>query len=444
MSAQTFAELRSLLLLAWPVVLAQLGMMGLGLVDTWMVGRAFPESLAGLALGNTWQFASLIIGLGVANGLDPLLAQAWGARDDAGYDRAFVRGVAGVVWVSIPIMALQVVAGPALRWLGEPPEAIGVAAAWTAVILYSVPAFLLYALLRQAMQCRGRSGPALWVVLIGNVVNAAANPLMMHGYGSFEGFGPVGTAYSTLIVRWVMFAALLGFADREREALRRAWRGLFDVAGVLRVLRRVLPVGIQFGTEVWAFQAGFMVTGWYGAHATSGHAIAGMLCGASFMVPIGLGAAASARVGNHIGAGFAWQPVARLAVQVGLGWGLMAAAAFVLVPALFVDAFVGDAPEIRAIAISLMPYAAAFQVFDAAQGVMFGVLRGAGDTEVPTVANLVGYWVVGLPVGVLLAVQGWEVYGIWVGYTLGLALVTALLLGRLAQMMRRPVARATT
>lgn len=445
MSAPSSArhELRALLALAVPVILAQLGMMGLGTIDTVMVGHAFPESLASLALGNTWHFSTLILGMGAAAGFDPLLSQAWGAGDDDAYDRAFVRGVGVCLLLSAPIMLSQLFTGEVLALAREPAEALPVAVAWTRAVMPSVPAVLVYGLVRQALQSRGAARPALWVVGIGNAVNVLGNTLFMHGFGPVPALGPAGSGWSTTLVRWVMLFALLAFADRERAALRRAWRELTDLRMLSDMVARTLPVGFQWGTEMWSFHVGFLISGWFGPVATAGHAIAGMLCGISFMVPVGISAAASARVGNLIGAGEDWQTAARVAVRLGSAWGLCAAALFWLAPGFLVDQVVSDAPDIRALAITLLPFAAAFQVFDATQGVLFGVLRGANDTSVPTAANLVGYWVIGVPVGAWLALYGGlEVRGVWVGYCVGLAMVTALLLWRLEQVIARGVTRA--
>ena len=165
--SSAFRELRALLALAVPVILAQLGMMGLGTVDTVMVGHAFPASLASLALGNTWHFSTLILGMGAAAGFDPLLSQAWGAGDDDAYDRAVVRGVGVCLLLSAPIMLSQLFTGQVLGLAGEPAEALPVAVAWTRAVMPSVPAVLVYGLVRQALQSRGAARPALWVVGLG-------------------------------------------------------------------------------------------------------------------------------------------------------------------------------------------------------------------------------------------------------------------------------------
>jgi MATE family multidrug resistance protein len=156
------------------------------------------------------------------------------------------------------------------------------------------------------------------------------------------------------------------------------------------------------------------------------------------MVPLGIASAASTRVGNLLGAGADWTRAAWTAVT--MGGSVMAASSFALL--MTSEAIAGaylPRPEdtsVRALAAGLIPMAALFQVFDGVQVVSFGVLRGAGDTRVPAVANVVGYYAVGLPLGAWLLEAGWGPRGVWVGLCVALAIVASLLVARIVQVAR--------
>jgi MATE family multidrug resistance protein len=427
------AEVLVLLTAAWPVIVGQVGSMMLNTVDTVMMGQVSHEALAAVTLANVWSFAWLVLGIGTAAGLDPALAQAWGARDDEGYDRAVVRGLAVLMLLSIPLTLAHLLTGPALRLAGQPPEVLELAHSYALAVGPSTPMFLGWFLFKQALQGRNLAKPVMWAALLGNVVNIAGNQLLMFGVGSWEGLGPVGSGVSTAIVRLAMLVALVAFADRERLALRRSWRAALDLPGLRRVAATALPVGVQVGTEGWAFNMATLVTGWFGAATAAAHAIGMTISALSFMFALGLSAAAAARVGNLLGAGEDWTRAGRVSLGLGWAWGAMAGLLLVSFPTVIVRPFVQDEAT-RALAASLLPFAGAFQVFDATQVVAFGVLRGAGDTRVPTLANMVGYWLIGLPLGAALATWGgWGVHGLWLGLVVGLATVSTLLHVRVGQ-----------
>jgi MATE family multidrug resistance protein len=202
-----------------------------------------------------------------------------------------------------------------------------------------------------------------------------------------------------------------------------------------------LTLGFQFGFEVWAFHAAGFMMGRLGAIPFAAHAITINLATISFMVPSGIGAAAATRVGQLVGAGQAWARAASVAVGLGALVMVVPAAAFVLA-ARPLTGFYSVDPAVLATAAAILPIAGAFQLFDGVQAVAFGVLRGAGDTRVPAIANVVGYWLVGLPAGWFLAfVAGFGPRGVWSGLAIGLAAVAALLLARIARLAKRGVRR---
>ncbi len=430
------AEARRIAALAWPVVLGQLGLVGMGAVDLWMIGDLGQDATAAVGLGNTWSFSSLVVAMGVATGIDPLVTQAYGAGSARRAGLAAARGLV-LVWVlCVPVIALHLIAAPALHALGQPASVVPDAALYAWIMATSIVPMLSFAPVSAYLQGGGAMRPAMWVVGLGNLVNVIGNWLLI------ERHGIAGVAWSTVIVRWVMFFALLVLGARQlREAWPRSrvleWRALRHLASV------ALPVGLQIGLEIWAFNAGAILAGWIGAASLAAHTAAINATALAFMVPYGISAAAATRVGNLVGEGADWRAASLSARAIGACVMIVSGLCFFFAPGWIAAAYNPD-PRVTALVVQVLPVAALFGLFDALQVVSFGVLRGLGDTRLPALFNVLGYRIVGLPVGALLARQGMGLLGIWLGLALALALVSSLLTLRIAWHARALGARTPT
>jgi multidrug resistance protein, MATE family len=426
-------ELRLLARLAGPVSLGQLAHLLLGTVDILMLGQIGETELAAVGIGHVWGFAGISVGLGVASGLDPFLARTWGARDEAGHGHALFVGLIWLLLLSMPIALMHLLAGPGLRSIGQPTEVVPDAAIYCQILAFSVLPTLWFQGLRHARQAAGdMMGPAS--ILIGaNVVNVALNGFLVLGWFGGPALGVPGAAIATLTVRWLMLACLVVYA---RRSVLLAWASRHRAhRDMLRKVGRVaLPVGLQLGLEVWAFNAASVVAGWLGTDALAAHTIALNLAAMAFMIPLGLSAAVAARVGNLIGAGLPWRAQGWTAIGLGAGVMVVSAVTFSTWPHTLARLYTDDQGTALA-AATVLPIAAVFAIFDGVQVTAFGVLRGAGDTRMPTLANVVGHWMLGLPTGVVLATWvGLGLTGVWIGITTGLASVAILLLIRLMTM----------
>ena len=431
------AEAARIARLAAPVVVAYLGTVAMGVVDTIMVGRLGAGALAAVALANTWTFGLVIVALGAARALDPIVAQAHGRGDRRTVGLGFSLGLAMGMLLAPPVMVALAFAAPALSLLGQPQELLQPAGAYCRALIWGVPGLLGFAVCRQYMQALGRMRPGTGAVILANFVNAGRNWGLIVGELGAPALGALGSGYATAVSQWFMFGAMLWLG---RDAVRGHWLGWRERL-TWRSLGRVLgmgsSLGFQTGLEVWAFHAAGLMIGSLGAVPLAAHAIAMSLATLSFMVPAGLSAAAATRVGHLVGAGFAWARTARIAVGLGVGVMVLPALAFVLAPRLLVGVYTSDAGVV-ALAATLLPLAGAYQLFDGTQVVAFGVLRGAGDVHVPSAANMIGYWLVGLPVGWLLGFRlDLGAPGVWVGLVLSLAVIAVLLLARIGWVLRR-------
>jgi multidrug resistance protein, MATE family len=425
-------EARSTLRLAGPVVVAQLGMMTMGLVDILMVGPLGAEALAAVSLGNALFFALLIFCGGVLMALDTLVSQAVGAGEAGRAGALLWQGawLALVLGLGLNLLFLDV------EWvlvlLRQPEEVVGPTGDYLWARSFSAVPFLAFAACRGLLNGIGDTRPVMIVTLVANVVNLLADAVLIHGLLGAPALGVLGAGVATSVVRWFMLGAIVWVLRDPRYRRYDLSARRPGPAEVWRIFRLGLPIGAQFLVEVGLFSATGILVGWLGAIPLARHQIALTCASFTFMVPLGLGVAATVRVGHAVGRG---DPVAamiagRAALALGLLSMIVPSLVFLLAPSLLARAFTAD-PEVIAGAATLLRIAAVFQLADGLQAVAAGCLRGAGDLRAPLVANLVSHWVVGLPLGAGLAFGlGWGTAGLWWGLTVALTLVALILAWR--------------
>jgi multidrug resistance protein, MATE family len=441
------AELRTLLRLGLPVALTQLGVMMLGVVDTMMVGHLGTTALDAAALGSLWIWGTAVFGIGLVFGMDPIVSQAHGAGERRRVALTLQRGVV-VATVITPILSLSWwLTAPSLAAMGQTAALAVAAGRYVEIQIFSVWPFMGFFVLRQYLQGRGIVAPALVAVLLANVFNAAANWALIYGHLGLPAMGLEGAGLATGLTRCVMLLTLALWTwgkGLHRGAWERPSLAAFELRGLAEIVRHGLPVGLQYGLETWAFQITTLLAGRIGEVSLAAHVIALNLASLSFMVPLGIAQGASTRVGNLVGAGMPAAARRSATLALGLGAGVMVVSAVLFMalreqlPRLYTDDV-----EVIAVAATILPIAAAFQIFDGTQAVGGGVLRGLGATRPAAAFNFVGYYVVALPLAVLVAeAGGMGLQGLWWGLSVGVAGVAAALvwwIRRRAVFERSPV-----
>jgi MATE family multidrug resistance protein len=426
------ADLRTLAGLAVPVVFVQLGLMAMAVVDTMIVGRLSATALAGVAVANIYLFGLGGFGLGVLMSLDPVVSQAFGARDEAAVARALQRGIVMAVVLGVLAALSFIPVRAALTALGQAPEIIDAAVPYLQVQWPSMFAFFLGIALRQTLQALGHLRPIVIATAVANVVNGFLCWGLVFGHGGLPRLGILGAGIATTFARWLMVLLVLALAWRDLRP-RLAWRrDTLHLAPLLRMLRIGLPIGLQVELEYGLFATVGLMMGHVGPIAAGAHQIALNLASLTFMVPLGVSSAGSVLVGRAVGAGDA--TAARrsgvAALVTGAGFMTLSASLFLLVPRALARAYTPD-PAVVALAAALIPIAGMFQVFDGLQVVSIGVLRGVGDTRTPMIVNAIGYWGCALPLSLWLGFGlGWGPRGLWWGLVFGLMVVAAILLTR--------------
>ena len=442
----TKSELIEMANLAFPIVLVNVGMQGMGLVDAIMLGRVSSADLAAGGLGNFYFFAIAIIGIGVLMALDPVIAQGVGAEDEEQIARGVQRGVLMTVSVAIVVSLLFIPARTVLALLRQPAEVVPLAGAY---VLWSIPGmlpFFAFNMLRQTLQAFHRVGPVVVGVVVGNVLNAFLNWVLIYGHLGFAPRGVVGSSIATSISRWVMALTVLVVGWSQLRPYLTRWRPeSWQLTPLLRMFRLGLPIGMQFLAEAGAFGMTTVMTGWLGTTVLAGHEIALSLASMTFMVPMGVAAAAAVMVGRAIGRGdmAASRRDAVAALVVGVGFMAICAVIFAIIPQALAGLYTRDAATF-ALAASLIPVAAVFQVFDGTQVISSSILRGAGDTRVPAILHGLSFWAVGIPLGALVAFRFEQgAVGLWWGLTAGLAAAAVLQLQRVRAKLGTQVRRVS-
>jgi len=408
-------------------------------------GRAAIEGLAAVSLGRIWVMGTVIVGMGVIFGMDPIVSQARGARDPRRMGLGLQQGLVVAGLVSLPLAGLWLITGPALRAMGQDPVLAAVAHEYVLVQLPSLPLFLWFMAGRQWLQGRGLVLPAMWVILIANLLNVFVNWLLVFGHWGFPALGVLGAGIATSITQAFMFLLLVvwGWIFRLQRGAWVGWSArAFEPRGLLEVVRFGAPVAVQLALEMWAFQVATLMAGLLGELGLAAHTVVLNLASLSFMVPLGLSIATVTRVGNLIGAGNAAAAQRAAWVALGLGASVMFCSSLCFVLGRFwLPTWYTQQADVIALAAVTLPIAAAFQLFDGIQVVGGGVLRGMGRTRPAAVFNLVGYYALAMPLGYWLAFEkGLGLQGVWWGLATGLASVALLLV---AWISRRGPATAT-
>jgi multidrug resistance protein, MATE family len=432
-AAQFRSELKALLLLAIPVVLSELGWMAMSIVDTIMVGRLSPAAIGAVGISSAIFYTPALFGIGLLLGLDTLVAQAFGRGDFDDCHQALAQGVYLAIGYA-PIAMLLVGFAPHLFPVMGINEAVREPATQYIQLLdLSVLPLLIYVAFRRYLQGVGKVRPVTFALISANLVNWFGNWVLIYGKFGLPAMGVRGSALSTCVARIYMAGVLVWWAwrhERERgHPLFARWPGL-QLARFRRLVHLGWPAASQLVFEVGAFSLATLLAGRLPPYILAAHQIVLNSASLTYMVPLGVSAAAAIAVGHAVGAGD--RALARrsgsMAIVIGAVFMALAATAFLTIPHLLIYIYTHDVQTV-AVGVRLLAVAAVFQIFDAIQGVGTGALRGLGKTRGPMLINMVAYGLIGLPVGYILCFKTpLGIYGLWSGLTLALIFAAAMIL----------------
>ena len=438
------AEARALLSLSVPLIIGNLGWSAIAATDLLLLGRLGPDAVAAGALALNLYHAFLIFGLGLTTAASPLIASERGRRLHAVRDirRTFRQTVWAAALICIPSWLILWQAAPILIFLGQDPELAANAAQLMHALQWALLPYLVFTTLRNFVTALERPIWGVIVTLCAVPFNALIGWVLIFGHLGLPTMGLHGAGLAGFLTSLFMALGLAAMVMLDRRFRRyhlfgRFWRA--DWNRFRTVWKVGLPIAVTLGFEVTVFNAAVFLMGLIGRAPLAAHAIALQIAALCFMVPMGIGQAATVRVGYAQGrrdaaaAGRAgW-----LALILGTAFAVLSATMLVAIPRLLVSGFIDvDAPanaEVTRLATSFLAIAALFQLADGMQVIGAGVLRGLQDTRMPMIFAALGYWVIGIGVGTLLAFPlGLEGVGIWLGLASGLGVVAVLLVWRWA------------
>ncbi len=441
-------EFRAIVALSAPIALTNLAQLAMGTTDVLMMGWVSAETLAAGALGVNLYLVAMIFGIGLMNATAPLIARDLGRNRDAFEDvqRTVRQAYLSAACVALPSWCILWWTAPILRFLGQDAALSDQAGTYVRALMWSMLPFLLYLVLRAFVSALERPMVTLLIGVGAVLLNALGNWCLMLGHCGFRPMGIVGSGLATTLTNCCMFAAIVLLVVQDRQFSRyrlldRIWTP--DWQHFRAFWRLGLPLAATLSFEVTIFNAAVFLMGLIGPASLAAHAIAIQIAAMSFMVPLGIGQAATVRVGLAFGAvdrdgmrRAGWSAfVIATAFMAGMSL-IMLLAPHALI-GLFIDTSVSTNATIVQMATTFLSLAALFQIADGAQAVGAGMLRGLHDGRVPMLYALLGYWGIGLPLGALLAFKfQMGGIGIWIGLATGLAVVATLMMWRWAHRER--------
>ncbi len=427
-------ELPATLSLAAPIVVGQLAQMSIGLTDTAFIGRLGEVPLAAAAFTSGLSGMFYVVGVGLLSGASVGTARDHGAGNIAGSAAWLRHGRAFALAVGLSELAVLVLLSTQFAALHQPARVVAIVRPFFVLVAASLVPSLLFQVQRQFAEAIGQPRGPMLIIFSSVALNALLNWVFIFGHWGCPPLGLVGSGWSTLIARsWsvIACAAWLHYSPHF-AAVRGARSELWQSERFLTLLRLGVPTGAMLLFETGAFSASALLMGWLGELPLAAHQVALSCASFTFMVPLGLSHAVSLRISRARGAG---QERSLLAIGWGaLATGLLLMLAFALMFALAGGALAAlftPASEVISLARQLLLVAAIFQIFDGAQVISVGALRGLTDVRLPMAITFVAYWLISLPLGYWLAFHaGFRAVGLWIGLAAGLGSAAIALLGR--------------
>lgn len=426
-------ELRPMLGLAVPVVLAEMGWFAMSIVDTVMVGPLGPSAIAAVGTGSILFMTLMVFGFGTLLSLDTFVSQSYGAGRIDDCHRWLFAGLQLAAVLTVGLMVVALLGVWNLAAFGFHPELLPELEAYTEWLVWSAPPLFAYVVCRRYLQAMNMVRPIMIALVAANLMNVFVNWVLIYGNLGAPALGVVGAAWATVASRVVLAVSLflvIVYQERQRPSGLHDVPFQWDGRRVWQLFRLGWPAAMQITLEVGVFAAASALAGRIAPLAAAANQVVLNIAGFIFMIPFGLASAAAVRVGQAVGrrdpsgmrrAGW---------TALGIASAVMVSSAmlFFTIPERLIRIYSSD-PSVIELGVVLLFICSVFQLFDGLQTVTTGALRGLGDTRTPMLMNLVGHWAIGLPIGYALCFSyGWGVAGLWTGLSIGLILIGAALL----------------
>jgi MATE family multidrug resistance protein len=422
------------LLLAYPVVISQVGNTFVQMSDSVIVGHfASTVSLAAVSLVNSIFVIPMVIGMGIAYGLTPLIAQHNSRKEMEICGKLLANSLFINIFIStILFICLYTGSVFVLVHLHQTPAVVEQAKPFLQLMGLSIIPLMIFHTFKQFAEGLGFTRQAMIISVTGNIINICVGIILVKGMFGIKPMGVRGVGYSTLIDRTLM-AIVMSFYVLKASKFKAYLKGFatksISFAKSLRILKIGAPIALQYSFELTAFSGAAIIIGTMGAIPQAAHQVAISLAAMTYMVSSGVAAAATIKSGNYFGVNDhkTLRTSALSHYHIVILFMFCSALLFSLGNHFLPYIYTSDKAVIN-IASQLLIIAALFQLFDGTQVVGLGILRGMGDVNIPTIGTFLAYWVVGIPVGYVLGITlHLGVRGVWYGLVLGLMVSSALM-----------------
>ena len=413
-------------------MIGHLGHVLVGLADNIMVGRLGAAPLAAVSLGNSFVFIAFSLGIGFSLAITPSIAESDGEGDVDKGRKLFQHSLILCTVLGLSMFILLIVASPLMRHMDQPPEVVELAMPYLGIVAFSMIPLMIFQAYKQFTDGMSNTKYGMNATLLANVVNVVLNFVLIYGFWIFPRLELVGAAYGTLISRFVMMVFIIWILNSRDKfkpffhwiQIREIQKKLF-----LKIINLGFPTAMQMLFEVGVFTAAIWLAGSMGTIDQAANQIALNLSSMTFMIAVGLGVAATIRVGNQKGLKN-FTELRRVSLSIFLQVLLIEcvfALTFILLKDILPIIYI-DNEVVISTAASLLLIAGLFQLSDGFQVVVLGALRGLQDVRIPTYITFIAYWIVGFPTSYILAkVFGLGSQGIWIGLLAGLTVSAVLL-----------------
>ncbi len=433
---------RETLLLAWPIVITQVGHIVTGIVDNIFLGQLGTTEQASGILSNSLFVLVLVFGIGMSYATTPLVTSAYEKKDLIKKALLFKNSLALNFVVAVLLFVILFVASDLLQYMHQPKEVVELAVPFFNVLIFSMIPVSLFFTCKQYCEGISNTKMALLISVSGNVLNIILNYCLIYGKLGLPELGYMGSAWASFSARVFMGISFL-FLIFKSPVTREIAKVYKQVKINWQELRDLWRIGfnsaMQFTFEVAAFVIAGLMSGSFGKEQIDAHGIAMNIAAFTYMFGSGISSAATIRVGiysaqkNWMEIKNAANTAIKLVLSIMGSFGVLLMILNNYLPMAF-----SKEPQIVQLAASLLIIAAMFQLFDGLQVTIIGVLRGLEDVRVPTVITLVGYWVIALPLAYLLAYTfKMEVIGIWLALLASLVFVGLSLWWRLTYLLKK-------
>ena len=426
-----FKEARLTLALAVPIIVGQVSQMLMAVTDSVMIGRVGAVPLAASAFAGGLFSVCYVVGIGLLMPVAVFVSREHGAGDDRAGARWLQHGVVLAGLAGLVAMAVMSALAAGFAHMGQPPEVLAGVQPFYALITLSMAPVLVFQAFRQFAEALGRPGMPMLILLGSVVLNAGLNWVLIYGHLGAPALGLAGAGWSTLIARALALVAIIAWLRRSaafREAWPVAWLRGLERTRFREMLRIGVPAAVMLFFEVAGFMMAAVMMGWLGVQALAAHQIALSCAAFVFMFPLGLSMAVGMRISKTVGEGrtASLRPIALGALAMSSAFMSLSAVSFWFGGLWLARGFVND-PAVVELAARLLVVAAIFQLFDGAQVIGSGALRGLSDVRVPAAITFVSYWLLAIPGGYVLGLHtSLGAVGIWTGLAAGLAVAAVL------------------